>query len=196
MILSCSLVAMLPVMAHAAGTYYNGRGYSSPQRNYATTPYAARQQNTSYTQDTTYTRTRTVTPNANAAVGQPYQNYTRVVGGQTQNVYATSASPQTTNTSGTGFVLNAGISHEFASWAFDMKEAGSKLHYDNLHWNVFDVSAAYKFNAGNTLMRIDAGLRYGLQFGDSPMIDDDTTNGGYIVTEWWNDTDSDGTPIR
>ncbi|MBO7509015.1 MAG: hypothetical protein J6T57_01940 [Alphaproteobacteria bacterium] len=184
----------LPCVSLAAGTYYNGN-YSSPQRNYATAGYAARAQNTSYSQNTTYSRTRTVNPNANAYVGQPYQNYTRVTGVQNQTNNTTqTVAPVVASKSDSGLSLNAGISHEFATWNFDMNSAGSKLHYDNIRWNVFDVTAAYKFGAGGTPMQIDAGFKYGIQFGESTMIDDDISNGGYIVTEWndWHDADGDG----
>ena len=187
-VLNCSLFALMPGIAAAAGTYYTGN-YNSPQRNYATSGYANRAKSTSYSQDTTYTRTRTVTPNDNAYIGQPYNNYTRVVGTEQQTRTQTT---QTKSAAGTnaqranGFWLGGGLSHEFANWNFEMKEAGSKLHYDNLRWNVLDINAGYRFG-GNTRMQIDAGFRYGMQFGDSPMIDDDITNGGYLITEWWDD---------
>ena len=174
-VLNCSLVALMPEIAAAAGTYYTGN-YNSPQRNYSTSGYANRAKTTNYSQDTTYTRTRTVSPNDNAYVGQPYNGYTRVVGTEQQT------KTQTTKTSAAGqnaqrangFWLGGGLSHEFANWNFEMKEAGSKLHYDNLRWNVLDINAGYRFG-GNTKMQIDAGFRYGMQFGDSPMIDD----------QWW-----------
>ncbi len=189
-VLNCSLVAMVPGIAAAAGTYYSGN-YSSPQRNYATSGYANRAQGANYSQDTTYTRTRTVTQNDNATIGQPYQNYTRVVGSQQQT---NTVAKSTVGAGGTniqranGFYLGAGLSHEFANWSFEMKQAGSKLHYDNLRWNVLDINAGYRFG-GNTRMQIDAGFKYGMQFGDSPMIDDDISNGGFVVTEWnkWED---------
>ena len=190
--LNCSLVALLPGIAAAAGTYYTGN-YNSPQRNYATSGYANRARTTNYSQDTTYTRTRTVSPNDNAYVGQPNANYTRVVGTEQQTRTQTTQSRSATGTNNqraNGFWLGGGLSHEFANWNFEMKEAGSKLHYDNLRWNVLDINAGYRFG-GSTRMQIDAGFRYGMQFGDSPMIDDDTTNGGYLVTEWWED-DGDG----
>lgn len=189
-VLNCSLFALLPGIAAAAGTYYTGN-YNSPQRNYSTSGYANRNQNqntNNYSQDTTYTRTRTVTQNDNAYVGQPYQNYTRVVGSQQQvntQVRGTMApNPQR----GDGFRLGASLSHEFANWSFEMKEAGSKLHYDNIRWNVLNIDAGYRFG-GDTKMQIDAGFKYGMQFGDSTMVDDDITNGGYFVTEWWTPSD-------
>ena len=201
LILKFAVVAVFPEMTFAAGTYYNGN-YTSPQRNYSTTGFATRQQNanygygqqTNYTSDTTYTRTRTgIVPNDNVYIGNPYQNYTRVVGmqQQTQNQKITT---QTQKKQESGFSLNAALSHEFAAWNFSMNDAGSKLHYDNLRWNIFDVTAKYKFGAGSTPLQIDAGFKYGMQFGDSTMVDDDITNGGYIVTEWndWNDTNGNG----
>lgn len=187
-VLNCSLFALMPGIAAAAGTYYTGN-YNSPQRNYATSGYANRAKTTNYSQDTTYTRTRTVTPNDNAYIGQPYNGYTRVVGTEQQTrtqTTKTSGANGTNIQKGDGFWLGGGLSHEFANWNFEMKDAGSKLHYDNLRWNVLDITAGYRFG-GNTKMQIDAGFRYGMQFGDSPMIDDDITNGGYLVTEWWDD---------
>ncbi len=187
-VLNCSLFALMPGIAAAAGTYYTGN-YNSPQRNYSAASYANRARTTNYSQDTTYTRTRTVTPNDNAYIGQPYNGYTRVVGTEQQTrtqTTKTSGASGTNIQKGDGFWLGGGLSHEFANWNFEMKEAGSKLHYDNLRWNVLDITAGYRFG-GNTKMQIDAGFRYGMQFGDSPMIDDDITNGGYLVTEWWDD---------
>jgi len=191
-ILNCSLFAMLPGIAAAAGTYYTG-SYNSPQRNYSTAGYANRARTTNYSQDTTYTRTRTVTPNDNAYIGQPNTNYTRVVGAeQTRNQTTQTKSAAGTNKQRTdGFYLGGGLSHEFANWGFEMNQAGSKLHYDNLRWNVLDINAGYRFG-GNTKMQIDAGFRYGMQFGDSPMIDDDTTNGGYFITDWYEDSNENG----
>ena len=191
-VLNCSLAALMPGIAAAAGTYYTGN-YNSPQRNYSTSGYANRAKTTNYSQDTTYTRTRTVSPNDNAYVGQPYNGYTRVVGSEQQTKTQTTKTSATGKNAqrGDGFWLGAGLSHEFANWNFEMKEAGSKLHYDNLRWNVLDINAGYRFG-GNTKMQIDAGFRYGMQFGDSPMIDDDVTNGGYLVTEWWDDANHNG----
>lgn len=90
------------------------------------------------------------------------------------------------------FWLDAGISHEIGMWQFEMKTAGSRLHYDNLGWNVLDVSGGYAFDIGNTTLQIDAGLRYGMQSGETSMIDDDITNGGYLVTSLCEDTNKNG----
>ena len=65
------------------------------------------------------------------------------------------------------------------------------MHYDNIRWNVLDLNAGYKFGGGFK-GQIDVGFRYGMQFGDSTMVDDDITKGGYVVTEWYSDTNNDG----
>ena len=69
-------------------------------------------------------------------------------------------------------------------WQFEMKNADSILRYDNIDWNVLDVNLGYDFMAGNTGVRVTAGLQYGMQANESTMIDDDITNGGYFITEW------------
>ncbi|MBO4746081.1 MAG: hypothetical protein J5613_03365 [Alphaproteobacteria bacterium] len=201
LILKFAVVAFLPEMLYAAGTYYNGN-YTSPQRNnynYNMNGYGARPQqnaaynngaynttNTTYSRDTTYSRTRTgVMPNSNVYVGGNYQNYTRVTESnpqqQTRQVRKSGQSE--------GLSLGATLTHEFASWNFSMNSAGSELHYDNIRWNVLDAIAKYDFGTGNTPMRIEAGLKYGIQFGNSTMVDDDITNGGYLVTEWYDHDD-------
>ena len=50
-------------------------------------------------------------------------------------------------------------------------------------WNVLDGNLAYYFG-DSTPMQIKVGARYGMQFGESTMIDDDISNGGYLVTTW------------
>ncbi|MBQ6027871.1 MAG: hypothetical protein IJL21_04970 [Alphaproteobacteria bacterium] len=192
-LLGCSLVALCVGTAGAAGTYYTGN-YRSPQQNYAKTSYAARQQQqqTSYAQDTMYTRTRTVAPNNNAYIGAPYQDYTRVVGTGDKQVSNQTRFVDNKNKVEKGFFFDLGLSHEFANWNFEMKEAGSKLHYDNIRWNVIEGDMKYVFGGDTTPLLIEAGAKYGMQFGDSNMVDDDITNGGYFITEWWKDTDYDG----
>lgn len=189
-LLGCSLVALCAGTAGAAGTYYTGN-YRSPQQNYAKTSYAARQQQqqTSYAQDTMYTRTRTVAPNNNAYISAPYQDYTRVVGTGNQQVSNQTRFVDNKNKVEKGFFFDLGLSHEFANWNFEMKSAGSKLHYDNIRWNVIEGDMKYVFGGDTTPLLIEAGAKYGMQFGDSTMIDDDITNGGYFITEWekWED---------
>ena len=127
-LLGCSLVALVVAGAGAAGTYYTGN-YRSPQQNYAKTSYAGRQQQqTSYAQDTTYTRSRTVTPNSNAYISAPYQDYTRVVGTGDRQVTTQTKIVDNKNKAEKGFFFNLGLAHEFANWNFEMKSAGSKLH--------------------------------------------------------------------
>ncbi len=209
LILKFAVVAFLPEMLYAAGTYYNGN-YTSPQRNnynYNMNGYVARPQqnaaynngaynttNTTYSRDTTYSRTRTgVVPNNNAYVGGSYQNYTRVTGVNSQQQQTTRQVGKSSQKE--GFTLGATLTHEFANWNFSMNSAGSELHYDNIRWNVLDAIAKYDFSAGSTPMRVEAGLKYGMQFGDSTMVDDDITNGGYLVTEWWDWNDTNGDHI-
>ena len=186
-----SMVAMLPVLANAAGTYYVGN-YQSPQQNYSELGYAAQRyngpyragQNGNYSQDTTYTRTRMrVTPNDNAYVGRQYSEYTKT---ETKTDDRMESAPK----SDKGFWIAPSLSHEFANWRFDMKNAGSILHYDDVRWNVLDVTAGYRFDAGNLPLQIDAGFKYGMQFGDSTMEDDDISHGGYLVTEWVDENDA------
>ncbi len=193
-LLGCSLGALVVGYAGAAGTYYTGN-YRSPQQNYAKTSYAARQQQqqTSYAQDTMYTRTRTVSPNSNAYISAPYQDYTRVVGTGDQQVTNQTKIVDNKNKVEKGFFMNLGLAHEFANWNFDMQSAGSKLHYDNIRWNVIEGDMKYVFGGDKTPLQIEAGAKYGMQFGDSTMVDDDITSGGYFITEWWKDNDGNGT---
>ena len=174
-----SLLAVLlfaPIAANAAGTYYSGYttgAYQSPQTSYASrqTGYANRY-NTSYGNTGAYA-SRYNTYGANNA-----RNVT------TQQVAQSAATQTGGGAKKSGFWLDAGISHEMAQWRFEMAQSGSILSYDNLAWNVLDVSAGYAFDVGSTTMQVDVGLKYGMQWGESPMYDDDITNGGYLVTTW------------
>ena len=165
------LMMMAPVVANAAGTYYSGytSAYQSPQTSYSSrqTGYANRY-NTTYSAPSYASRYNTAAATQNRAVAAPAQ--------QTAST--------TSSTKKSGFWLDAGISHEVGQWRFDMEQSGSVLSYDNLAWNVFDVSAGYAFNVGNTALQVDAGLKYGMQWGESPMYDDDITSGGFLVTTW------------
>lgn len=205
-ILGCSVLAMMPVLANAAGTYYVGN-YQSPQQNYSQMGYASQRQNPgmgygygmqrqnmNYTQDMTYSRTRTrVTQNPDVYVGEQYAGYRNTANTEmTQKKTMTTTVTEKPAAGQKGFWLSPALSHEYASWRFDMKDAGSILHYDNIRWNVLDVTGGYRFDAGNTPLQIDAGLKYGAQFGDSTMVDDDITNGGYEITVWQNWDDING----
>lgn len=177
-IVNCSIIATLPMVANAAGTYYNG-GYQTTQQRYTGTGYQPSGQ--TYTQNTGY---RPTAYNQNQ-----YSQYTPV-GQQRVNMQQTQQRQQPQNQQQrksapkSGLYMNAGMSYETASWDFEMKESGSMLHYNDVNWMVFDVNAGYNFSAGNTPMQIDAGFKYGIQSGETQMIDDDITNGGYFITQW------------
>lgn len=170
LLFGCSIFAVLPVLANAAGTYYTGY-YQSPQQSYSTQTYAQRQ--TGYNQ---YNRTYTTPTYSNVRYS------TSNTAGS--NVSQNSTTNATTTKTGNGFWLDAGISRETAMWQFEMKESGSVLSYDNLSWNVLDLNAGYAFDLGNSKLMIDAGFKYGMQSGETSMIDDDITNGGYFITQW------------
>lgn len=185
-ILSCSVLALMPVIANAAGTYYNG-GYQSPQtryaqRGYAQQGYAQRSRNYSQQGVSQYTRNQYT----NAGYSTNAQNNMRRTAANTQ-----SANAPATETN-QGFYLGAGLSRQTAMWNFEMKNAESILHYDNIDWNVLDVDLGYNFMAGNTPLKLSAGFKYGMQANESTMVDDDITNGGYFITEWGEDTNNDG----
>ena len=177
----CSLFAFLPVAANAAGTYYTGY-YQSPQQSYSSqSSYAQRQ--TGYSQ---YNRNYT-TPSYSST------RYTQTnTGAATTNQARTSNSSATASSSSSkkGFWLDAGISRETAMWQFDMNESGSSLHYDNVSWNVLDVTGGYAFDLGNTKLLVDAGFKYGMQSGENTMVDDDVSSGGYFITQWINADDN------
>ena len=186
--LSCSIFALIPAVSNAAGTYYNGV-YQSPQTRYAQQSYASSQQSRNYSQQGVSAYTRNQYANAGYTPVRAGQN---VRAGQ-QSVPANQKRNTTANNTAQGLSLGAGISKQTAMWQFEMNNADSILHYDNIDWNVFDVNMAYGFMAGNTPMRLTAGFKYGIQGTESTMIDDDITNGGYFITEWGEDTDDDGT---
>ena len=170
---SLFILMLVPFVANAAGTYYTG-AYQSPQTRYSTQTYAQRQ--------TGYNRSYTTPSYASTR----YNTYNTAGNAAVQNTAATTqqsgASAQASKK--TGFWLDAGITHQMAQWQFEMAQSGSILSYDNIGWNVLDVSAGYAFGVGKTTMQIDAGLLYGMQWGESAMYDDDITNGGYLVTTW------------
>ena len=172
-----ALMVLAPVAVNAAGTYYSGytSAYQSPQTRYSTQTYAQRQGGYA----SQYNRTYSAPSYASARYN---------TGAVPANATAT-ATTQSSGTTKTGFWLDAGITHEMAQWQFEMAQSGSILSYDNVGWNVLDISAGYAFNAGNTTMQIDAGFKYGMQWGESVMYDDDISNGGFLVTTWINAAD-------
>lgn len=164
-----SLIAIMllaPIAGNAAGTYYSG--YTNA---YQTPSYASRY-NTSYS-----------TP---SYASSRYNNY-NTTGNVAQRPTSTTTRSTATASSGTkksGFWLDAGITHETSQWQFSMNQSGSILSYDNMSWNVLDIGAGYAFDVGNMTLQVDAGFKYGMQWGESTMYDDDISNGGYLVTTW------------
>ncbi len=170
-----SLLAFIPVAANAAGTYYTGY-YQSPQQGYSSQTYAQRQAtnyNTSY---------------ANSGVRYSLPSSSRTTAASNVATKNTGTQPSSKK----GFWMDAGIAHENAMWRFDMKESGSILSYDNVAWNVLDVRAGYNFDAGNFGLTVDAGVKYGMQYGESAMYDDDVTNGGYFINAFCKSVDEHG----
>ncbi|MCQ2581624.1 MAG: hypothetical protein MJ170_01430 [Alphaproteobacteria bacterium] len=161
---------ILPMVATAAGTYYNT---ASQQRSYSS--YAEQRKAT--TQNSGYKNY--ANPNVK------YSTSGNVVGQQTKNVQVAKQQPAQIQSPSNkkGFYMGLGITHESAMWEFEMQQAGSKLHYDNIGWNVLDINAGYKFDT-SLPFQIDAGFKYGMQSSESTMIDDDITHGGIAGDEW------------
>lgn len=182
----CSLLVLGPVAANAAGTYYTG-GYQSPQTaRYQSSAFSNANNNTSRSVSgvSSYNQARYNSAGYNTTgYGAAYANRYAQNARTNTNARAQSSQPQVAS-SGNGFHIDAGLSYKTGMWQFEMNKAGSKLHYDNLMWGVFDVNAGYDFNVGNTKLTVDAGLEYGMQLGESTMIDDDITNGGFWYTTW------------
>lgn len=151
-----SLFALMPAIAGAAGTYYNGNMYQNPQGRYGMNGGGY--------------YNNYVNGRGNYGYNQAMQNM-----GARKTTTATTLkkkNAQKQQNSKQGLILDIGASHEFASWDFEMENAGSKLNYDGLRWNVVDGNAVYYFGS-STSMQISAGVRYGVQFGEISMIDDD-----------------------
>ncbi len=203
-LLHCSVFALMPFVADAAGTYfnYNGtvqRNYGGPHSgvlsNYGNVNYGNMGNNVNYNNSYKVPNYAVPVVNTPAENNVPYvnSNTTNTKPAVTQNVNNVQPSYNVGNESDTGgFRLNAGFSHEFAGWKFDMKTAASKLHFDNISWNVFNAGAVYDFEFGKTKLRVQGGAEYGVQSGDSTMVDDDITGGGYFLQDWNVDLDGDG----
>lgn len=158
------ILSVFPMVAGGA-TYYNGGTYAgSGNQRYANYGYG---NNRMSAYQNRQNQTRQIGTGRNAMAG-------RNANGQQQNA---KKQPQQKASKKQGFVLDAGLRHEMGKWSFDMNTAGSILHYDNLTWNVIEGTGKYYFDAGMPMV-ITAGARYGKQFDESPMIDDDITNGG------------------
>lgn len=188
----CSLF-FVPLNADAAGTYYTGN-YQSPQQRYNTNYNSGGSDTTQDSEEDT-----TADTDQNTGYNNYYNNYYNSrYQNQQQPQYQQRVQPQysyqqqkssTSSSSGNpeqGLYLNAGVSREDAMWKFDMKNSGSILHYDNIAWNVFDATGGYNFYISNTPVKIDAGIKIGTQSGETTMVDDDITNGGYFITQWIN----------
>ena len=175
-----SVMSMIPVVAGAVGTYYNGNLYQNPQQRYSRGGYY-----NSYGYGS----------GRNYGQQSAYRNQygvERQLGTQKQQMQNKKTAQQTSAKQ--GFVLDAGISHEIGEWGFDMNNAGSRLHYDNLAWNIFDAKGTYYFG-DNTKMQITAGFKYGKQYGDSPMVDDDISSNKIIQAVYYGGVDDDGNAI-
>ena len=159
-----AIMSLMPYVAGAAGTYYNGNLYQNPQSKYATNSGGFYN---------TY------------GAGRGYGQNMQGVGDTKTTIQTTKKSTKTTKTTSSkkqGFQLGIDLNHEFADWDVQMNTAGSNLHYDNLSWNVISGDASYYF--GDSFpMQIKIGGRYGLQFGDSSMVDDDITAGNMWTTQ-------------
>lgn len=182
------MVAMLPVLGHAAGTYYTG-AYQSPQQRYTANNYATR----GYANTNGYAAQNRGYATTAANRGQSTRSNTyNVPRNNNMPAAAQNNARQSSGQSGNGFWVDAGLAHQFAQWEFKMKSAGSKLNYNDINWNVFDINAGYKFAAGKTKMQVDAGFQYGMQFGESTMTDDDITNGGLRNYDYYVDNVNTG----
>ena len=181
---NCSAILLMSAAANAAGTYYTGN-YQSPQTRYSQQSYAQRARTTNYSSQgvSAYNRNQY----ANAGYASARQNQQPQAQQTTQNQPKRAA----TQTGTRGLSLDAGLSKQVAMWEFEMNSAGSKLHYDNIDWLVFDASGKYVFDMGNTPVQISAGVQYGMQTGESSMIDDDISHGGYTYG-WYDGLDSAG----
>lgn len=188
---NCSALLMIPAAASAAGTYYTGN-YQSPQSRYTQKSYSMQRPATYSNQGVSaYNRQQysnagysTTGYNANARYNQNARSGAQMSGQGQQQVAAVQSGGQN------GFSLNAGVSKQSAMWQFEMNSAKSKLHYDNIDWLVLGADGKYVFEVGNTKMQVNAGIQYGMQTGESSMVDDDISHGGYLYGTYVNpDTD-------
>ncbi|MBQ2017634.1 MAG: hypothetical protein II208_03880, partial [Alphaproteobacteria bacterium] len=135
-LLNCSVFAMLPVLANAAGTYYNGSTYQSPQSaRYSQQSYSQRARTTSYSQSNGgYARggnANGVYSNPNVRYGQSGRYGQAAYGRQdarpvNQEVAKSSAEE--------GFRLGAGISRQTSMWQFEMKDSCFNSLWGNLKY--------------------------------------------------------------
>lgn len=187
----CSLFVLIPVAANAAGTYYTG-GYQSPQTRYNSSAFSNNTAARSTAGVSSYNQARYNSAGYNTSYNSSYSNRyaqnSRTANQSRSQQYSQMQPGAQSGGVDKGFYIDAGLAYKMGTWQFDMNSAGSKLHYDNLSWGVFDIQAGYTFSVGNTKMVFDAGFEYGMQLGESTMIDDDITNGGFMYAEWPDDT--------
>ena len=188
-LMGCSIFSLVPVLANAAGTYYTGATYQAPQARYGqSASYTNNSQTAGYARPTGYS-----TSGYSSVRYNNYQQPGTVVAQRQGQVQTQQTSNQSSKSSGgikSGFYLDGGISHQIAMWKMEMKDSASILHYDNIAWNVLDVNGKYVFDMGNTKGAVEAGIKYGMQWGESSMVDDDITNGGFFVTQWIDSTNT------
>ena len=123
----CSMLVLVPAAVNAAGTYYTGNTYQSPQ--------VARYNSSAYSNSRS-------TMGTGAYNQARYSSYTNGYGQNAQNgrvAMQNRGQSQQQNSKGQkeqvksgGFKLDAGLSYKTGMWQFDMNTAGSRLHYDNL----------------------------------------------------------------
>lgn len=190
-LMNCSLFAMLPVLANAAGTYYTGSSYQPAQARYGqTASYTSTSTTTPYVRPTGYSTNGYSSVRYNAPNGTVVgQRQTQIAQTTTQTTKTSSSSKKSDGIKN-GFYLDGSLSHENALWEMEMKESASKLHYNDIAWNVLDLNGKYIFDMGNTKGQIEAGFRYGMQWGESSMVDDDISNGGFFITQWVDESDN------
>ena len=171
----CALGA-IPIAANSA-TYYNGGVYQQQQQQAAAARAAAQSAAPRYVVPGSqtagyYVPNQSPVQRAGAVQQRPGQSPVRVA----------QPAPQTGDCcSHKGFYASAGASYESAVWEFSMKNAGSILSYNNVVWTTFDLNAGYGFDVGDFGLKVDLGLKFGMQNGTSGMTDDDISAGGYFI---------------
>ena len=136
-LLRCSIFALAPIAANAAGTYYTGN-YQSPQQRYSNQSYSSQRGGT-YTQNgVTYNRVPQGGYNNAAYASTRYGQTARPNTAQNNNA-TTAPARNASAKKGNGFTFGGGISREAAMWKFEMKDSASILRYDDVAWNVLDL---------------------------------------------------------
>ena len=166
MLFNVVALSVIPAVAGAAGTYYSSSSYQRYGNN----------DNGYYS---SYSSSR-----GGKNYSQGYKTTKKI----TKKTTKTAKKKEESADKKQGFYAGASLEHQFANWNFEMKNAGSKLHYDNLNWNVLHGDVEYYFG-DNTAMAVKAGASYGKQFGETTMIDDDITSGGILVMSWTGEND-------